>query len=126
MKLKNINGYGQLQMYWRYQLKQSLPKSRKVIFWRNNAENVTTGPDDILHYWGSQLDTAKGKFSLILVVGNSSSKIILSPSDLLYLNKGKGFIWQNSTFGMYSIWKEIYEDFILHPKGINPDQILGA
>ena len=64
MKLKNIEGYGQLQMYWRYQLKQSLPKSRKTIFWRNNAENVTTAPDDILHYWGAQADVAKSKFIL--------------------------------------------------------------
>lgn len=48
-------------MYWRYQLKQVLPSSRKVIFWRNNAENVTLGSDDILHYWGSQGDVAKGK-----------------------------------------------------------------
>lgn len=60
MKQKNIHGYGQLVMYWRYQLKQVLPSSRKVIFWRNNAENVTSGPDDILHYWGSQEDVAKG------------------------------------------------------------------
>lgn len=65
MKLKNIEGYGQLQMYWRYKLKQSLPKSRKTIFWRNNAENVTTGPDDVLHFWGAQADVAKSKLFLI-------------------------------------------------------------
>ena len=54
MKLKNIKNYGELQMYWRYQLKQALPASRTVIFWRNDADNLTTGPEDIVQYWGSQ------------------------------------------------------------------------
>lgn len=54
MALKNIKNYGELQMYWRYQLKQSLPASRKVIFWRNDADNLTTGPDDIVQFWGAQ------------------------------------------------------------------------
>lgn len=54
MQLKNIKNYGELQMYWRYEMKQSLPKERKVVFWLNKAENVTTGPDDILQYWGLQ------------------------------------------------------------------------
>lgn len=60
MALKNIKNYGELQMYWRYQLKQALPQSRKVIFWRNDADNLTTGPDDIVQYWGSQAQTANG------------------------------------------------------------------
>lgn len=62
MTLKNIKNYGELQMYWRYQLKQFLPSSRKVIFWRNDADNVTTAPDDIVQYWGAQSQTANGKF----------------------------------------------------------------
>ncbi len=52
-------------MYWRYHLKQSLPASRKVIFWRNDADNLTTGPNDIVQYWGAQAKTANGKFILI-------------------------------------------------------------
>lgn len=64
MKLRNISGYGQLQMYWRSQLKQVLPSSRKLIFWRNNAENLTTGENDILQYWGAQNDTATGTHTL--------------------------------------------------------------
>lgn len=62
MKLKNIKNYGELQMYWRYQMKQVLPTSRRVIFWRNDAANVTISDNDILHYWGAQADVAKGKF----------------------------------------------------------------
>jgi hypothetical protein len=65
MTLKNIKTYGELQMYWRYQLKQSLPASRKVIFWRNDADNLTTGPDDVVQYWGAQAMTANGNFKLI-------------------------------------------------------------
>lgn len=62
MALKNIKNYGELQMYWRFQLKQALPASRKVIFWRNDADNLTTGPDDIVQYWGAQAQTANGTY----------------------------------------------------------------
>ena len=62
MMLKNIKSYGELQMYWRYELKKALPKDRKTVFWLNVAEDVVTGPDDILQYWGAQADTAKGYY----------------------------------------------------------------
>ncbi len=65
MALKNIKSYGELQMYWRYRLKQALPAGRKVIFWRNDADNVTTGDDDIVQYWGAQAQTANGMFFYI-------------------------------------------------------------
>jgi hexosaminidase len=65
MKLKNIKTYGELQMYWRFQIKQVLPANRKVIFWRNDAANVSTSANDILHFWGAQTDVAKGKKYLI-------------------------------------------------------------
>ena len=61
MKLKNIKTFGQLQMYWRYEIKQALAKGRKTVFWLNVAEDVSTGPDDIIHYWGSQDSTARSK-----------------------------------------------------------------
>lgn len=54
MKLKNIKNYDELQMYWRYELKQALSESRKVVFWRTKSENITTGPEDVLQYWGAQ------------------------------------------------------------------------
>jgi hypothetical protein len=44
----------------------------------------------------------------ILVVGNSTAQLILSPSDWLYLNKGQGNIWLNTTAGSYSVWRQIY------------------
>jgi len=37
MLAKNIKTYGELQMYWRFEMKQALPKGRKVVFWRNDA-----------------------------------------------------------------------------------------
>lgn len=46
-------------MYWRFELKQVLPVNRRTIFWRNDAANVTTSDNDILHYWGTQADVAK-------------------------------------------------------------------
>ena len=46
-------------------MKQVLPQSRRVIFWRNNAVNVTIGDNDILHYWGAQKDVANGTFYII-------------------------------------------------------------
>lgn len=73
-------------------MKQVLPQNRKVIFWRNDAANVTIGENDILHYWGAQADVSK-------VTSGSKSKIILSPSDILYLNKGQGNLWLNGTQG---------------------------
>ena len=54
-----------------------------------------------------RIKLANVRFLLILVVNGSDSKIIMSQSDLLYLNKGQGFIWGNE-FGHYSLWKEIY------------------
>lgn len=63
MATKGIKSYGELQMYWRFQLKQVLPANRKVIFWRNDGTDVTTSDTDILHYWGAQTDVAKGKHS---------------------------------------------------------------
>jgi len=48
-------------MYWRKQLKSVLSQNRKVVFWRNDAKDVTTTQDDILQYWGSQADTARSK-----------------------------------------------------------------
>jgi hypothetical protein len=62
MKSKNISSYGELQMYWRKQLKSVLPAGRRAMFWRNDGQNVTTQPDDILHYWGSQADVASSNF----------------------------------------------------------------
>jgi hypothetical protein len=60
MKLKNLTNYGDLQVYWRFQLKQALPNGRKTIYWRNDGGNFTFTSNDIVHYWGAQADIAKG------------------------------------------------------------------
>jgi hypothetical protein len=44
----------------------------------------------------------------------------------LYINKGIGNIWFNSSAGTYSTWKQIYQGFNVFPEGINKDRILGA
>jgi len=119
MTLKNLKNYGELQMYWRFQTKQVLPPNRRTIFWRNDAADVTTSDSDILHYWGAQADVAK-------VTANVNSKIILSPSDILYLNKGQGNLWLNASQGEYPVWKGIYQNFTIFPAGVDKSRILGA
>ena len=42
MASKNISSYGELQMYWRGQLKSVISPSKKVVFWRNDGHDVTT------------------------------------------------------------------------------------
>jgi hypothetical protein len=61
-----------------------------------------------------------------LVTSTSTSKIILSPSDLLYLNKGQGNLWLNGTQGIYSVWRAIYENFVVFPSGVDKSRILGG
>jgi hypothetical protein len=45
-------------MYWRKEIRKAFDNTRKVGFWKNTGDNVTTSPDDILHYWGAQNATA--------------------------------------------------------------------
>ncbi len=61
----NISDYGQLQMYWRNQMKAALPKNRSVVFWRNDAQNIKFDANDIVHYWGSTADISKSIFIFI-------------------------------------------------------------
>jgi hypothetical protein len=62
---------------------------------------------------------------LSLVVKSCESKIVLSPSDYLYLSSGQGFITGNP-FGHFSTWRQIYENFTAFPAGVAPERILGA
>lgn len=65
-------------------------------------------------------------FYLYLVTKNSTSKLILSPSDYLYLNKGTTWIWMNKTNGPFTTWRQIYTTFTVRPDGVDPNRILGA
>jgi hypothetical protein len=49
----------------------------------------------------------------------------VSPSDYLYLNSGQGFV-TGKPFGHYSTWRQIYQDWLLYPHGVNQNRILGA
>jgi len=118
MTAHHINGYGELVMYWRKEIRKAFADGRNVAFWKNTGDNVTTGPDDILHYWGNQNATAD-------FVKSCESKIVLSPSDYLYLSSGQGFITGNP-FGHFSTWRQIYENFTAFPAGVAPERILGA
>jgi hexosaminidase len=58
MLAHNIKSYGELQMYWRKELRKNLSPTRKVVFWKNTNGNVSIGEDEVLHYWGAQNATA--------------------------------------------------------------------
>lgn len=73
----------------------------------------------------------KPKFQKVLflfytVLGNTTSRVILSTSDYLYINKGIGNIWFNSSAGSYITWKQIYQGFEIFPQGVDKSKILGA
>jgi len=44
----------------------------------------------------------------------------------LYINKGFGNIWWNSTAGSFVTWKQIYKGFKVFPDGVDKTRILGA
>ena len=69
MAKNNISSYGELQTYWRKQLKSKLSEDRKVIFWRNDVSDLVTYPEDFLQYWGAQSDTKKSNFDDICSIG---------------------------------------------------------
>jgi hypothetical protein len=56
MKLHNIKDYNGLLEYWRFQVKQALPSSRKVIYWADQVNNYTISPTDILQFSGNTSD----------------------------------------------------------------------
>jgi hypothetical protein len=41
------------------------------------------------------------------------------------LNSGQGFV-TGKPFGHYSTWRQIYQDWLLYPRGVNQNRILGA
>ena len=65
-------------------------------------------------------------FQADLVAAGSTSKIVLSPSDILYISKGQGNLWLNGTQGTYTVWKTIYENFVVFPSGVDRSRIMGA
>jgi len=44
----------------------------------------------------------------------------------LYISKGQGNLWLNATQGTYSVWKNIYDNFVVFPTGVDKSRILGA
>lgn len=62
MAKNNIADYGELQMYWRRQMKSILPANRSVVFWRNDNSRISFQKNDIIHYWGAAADIPKSKY----------------------------------------------------------------
>ena len=53
MKLHNIKNYDGLVEYIRYEIKQTIPSSRKVVYWIDKAQNYSAGDNDILQFTGN-------------------------------------------------------------------------
>lgn len=45
MAKNGIRNYGELQTYWRRQIKQAFNPNRKVIYWVNEATDLITEAD---------------------------------------------------------------------------------
>jgi hexosaminidase len=61
MKLHNIKDYDGLVEYLRFEVKQALPASRKVIYWVDQAQTYPTSENDVLQFKGSFVsDLPKG------------------------------------------------------------------
>lgn len=56
MKLHNIKTYDALLSTWRFNLKQVLPSSRKIIYWADQEHNTTYSPNDIFQFKGNSSD----------------------------------------------------------------------
>lgn len=60
MKLHNIKDYDSLVEYWRFEVKQALPVSRKVIYWTDGSKQHRTSSEDVLQYSGNSSDLSRG------------------------------------------------------------------
>ena len=76
-------------MYWRGQLKSVVSTSKKVVFWRNDGHDVTTTANEIVHYWGSQADTAKSTLFDIQSLQIQQAKLFCPPQIYFISIKGK-------------------------------------
>jgi len=115
MSEHGIEDYNALQVYYRNQQRQFVTNKTK-LYWANEVQHIPPQPDDIIHFWGPS-DT-------INLLADLPNKIILSPTDFLYINSGFGFIWGNFA-GTMKTWRDVYA-FNPLPEGIDPSRILGA
>lgn len=47
--------------YWRFELKQILPASRKIIYWIDQSQKYPTSEKDVLQYNGVAANLPKSK-----------------------------------------------------------------
>jgi hypothetical protein len=99
MAAHNISNYGELQMYWRKEMRQAFDDTRKVGFWKNTGDNVTTGPDDILHYWGAQSATADCTSFMMQLLKQVKAKwyYLLRTSSILIADKASSLVTHLAT-----------------------------
>ena len=116
MDQKGLKTAIELQDYYKQQQKKMLPSSRKAVYWVFN-ENFTFLADEVIQFWGGT--------NMYAAIQNLPNPVILSPSNVLYLDVGVGNTYGDKSWGGYSTWKDIY-NFDPYPKEIRKERILGA
>ena len=102
MNEHDILTYKQLQIYYRERQKRNWRKitsTKKAIYWANEQIDLPVESDDVIQWWGitKNVDALKGR----------KNQIILSNTDLLYLDHGFGNRYGHD-FGSYTQWREMY------------------
>mgnify|MGYP003452956491 CR=1 FL=1 len=54
MTLHNFKTVEQLQLYWQKELRKNIAASKKVIYWRNKAPELTLEDEVVIQYNGKQ------------------------------------------------------------------------
>ena len=99
-KQKNIDNL----FDWYQNLLRDLTPTKKRINWYTPGDMFKYRDDDILQYWGTSLDLTQ------FLANFKKNKVILSPSDVIYLDCGAGSYYGfNSWCGDLSTWRHIYE-----------------
>ena len=119
MLLHNIKTVEHLQLYWQKELRKNIGGTRKVIYWRDKAPELTLEDEVIIQYYGNQSDI--GALAL-----KTKNKLILSPADILDLSTAMGDYRGDKTNKRYITANQIYLKFNPFPEGVDSNRILGA
>lgn len=121
MLLHNFKTVEQLQLYWQKELRKNMGISKKVIYWRSQAPELTLEEGVVIQYNGKQGEIGG-------LANKTKNKIILSPSDILDLSTSRGTERGDvdPSKRKYSTANQIYKNFQPFPMEIDAERILGA
>ena len=104
MNQNNVSDYVALAEDYRQKQKklfrESVSSNKKVIYWANEAIDLTMDDEDLVQWWG--ISEHKSALS------GRKNKVILSNYDQTYLDGGFGNIYGNN-YLIYQSWRKLYE-----------------